>query len=61
MRGVQINRRDDGLAHFGPLLAVRRARDLPLGLRVVTGKGAVSCKTGKFVVLNLMTDPLILP
>jgi hypothetical protein len=61
LRGIQVNRWDDGLAHFGPLLAARSASDLPSGVRVVTGKGAVNCKTGKFVVLNLVTDPDRLP
>jgi hypothetical protein len=61
LRGIQVNRWDDGLAHFGPLLAARTASDLPSGVRVVEGKGAVNCKTGKFVVLNLVTDLNRLP
>jgi hypothetical protein len=53
LRAIQINRWDGGLAHFGPVFATRSARDIPAGVTTLMGKGAVECKTGKFVVLNL--------
>lgn len=57
LRGIQVNRWTNGLAHFGPLYAARIAGDLSEGEHLVAGKGSVDCKTGKFVVLSLVTDP----
>ncbi len=53
LRGIQFNRADPDLAHFGFIEVVRRADDLPAQYYKLTGKGAYDCSSEAFVVLSL--------
>ena len=53
LRGIQFNRADPDLAHFGPIEVVLRADDLPAQYYKMTGKGAYDCSSEAFVVLSL--------
>jgi hypothetical protein len=58
LQQVNVNSWDSarGLVHFGPVVVLRAADDLPPGVHQTEGKGAFHCETLTFVVLSLTTQ-----